>query len=778
MLEELEQYKDQAQELAGMAARLAGEYRRAGMSQSAAMKRAWAETKKAALSAADSIGEAVEIHISLPLEQSGEAAKTLGELLRGAGEDGKDSFVQLGERLRDLQVQLREVFDGAGQLAEQFARTEAGDFGLTGMQAREYQQRYLLLGKALGMTEEQAGKVSRTLAGLAGDAAKLYGISPDRAAEALAGILTADSDALEVLGMRFEGLAWQQFQMQQGVGQVYDELSAAHRAAVRYSYVLTQLRDAMGLVERTQESWAGQTQLLGARWSDFCALVSQTLGSVLWPAVQLVNELLAKINSGLAALGEWLGIQFVGIPERMEVLTGVQAEGAQAAKAAASAQNSYASAAKKAGQAASRATVGIDELNILQRESAAASGSASGGTGGAEDIGDIQLIRKPGVAARNAGWLKAWWSDAAGWLKDRIPRAFFDIFGAARDSAQTALESGGNLLEALWQDLQPGFALLGEIGTDMLEGIGAAWDAYGRPVLEHCRTAVEKLGDTAQTVYDRMIGPVLEHLMEQLDWLWTEHLKPLWDQAAQMLGAVGEAALSLWNGALLPLGKAVAEVLGPLVETTLNHITDTFGTLLAAASDLLGGVLRVLEGLCEFVSGVFTGSWQKAWNGVKDIFGGVWDGIVGIVKGAVNTVIDLINWVIAAITGGINAVIGGLNQISVTIPEWVPGFGGSHFGINIPPLSGYQIPRLAAGAVLPANREFLAVLGDQRRGTNVEAPLDTIKQAVAEVLAQTGGAQPISLNVVCTLDGETVYRSQQRIQAGKGYPIGLNPAFV
>ena len=108
MLEELEQYKDQAQELAGMAARLAGEYRRAGMSQSAAMKRAWAETKKAALSAADSIGEAVEIHISLPLEQSGEAAKTLGELLRGAGEDGKDSFVQLGERLRDLQVQLRE----------------------------------------------------------------------------------------------------------------------------------------------------------------------------------------------------------------------------------------------------------------------------------------------------------------------------------------------------------------------------------------------------------------------------------------------------------------------------------------------------------------------------------------------------------------------------------------------------------------------------------------------------------------------------------------------
>lgn len=775
MLRELEEQREQAQELAGMAARLAGEYRRAGMSQSAAMKRAWAETKKAALAAADSIDRAVEIHISLPLEESAEAAKTLGELLRSAGETGKDGFVQLGERLRGLQVQLREVFGGAGQLAEQFARTEAGDFGLTGMQAREYQQRYLALGRALGMTEEQAGKVSRTLAGLAGDAAKLYGISPDRAAKALAGVLTGDSDALEVLGMRFEGLAWQQFKMQQGVGQVYDELSAAHRAAVRYSYVLTQLRDAMGLVERTQDSWLGQTQLLGIRWSDFCALLSQTLGSVLLPAVQLVNDLLAKINSGLAALGEWLGIQFVGIPERMEVLTGVQAEGAQAANEAANAQNRYASAAKKAGQAASRATVGIDELNILQRDSAALSG---GGLGSAGDIGDIQLIRRPGAAAQNAGWLKNWWADAAAWLKEKIPDAFFDIFGAARDSAQAALQSGRNLLEALWRDLQPGFALLGKMGTGMLEGIRAAWDSYGQPVLEHCRTAVKKMGDTAQTVYDRMVGPVLERLTQQLDWLWAEHLKPLWNRAAQLLGAMGEGALSLWNGALLPLGKAVAEILGPLLETTLGRVTDTFGTLLAVVSDVAGGVMRVLEGLCEFISGVFTGSWKKAWSGVKDIFGGVWDGIVGIVKGAVNTVIDLVNWVIAGITGGINAVIGGLNQISVTIPDWVPKFGGSHFGVNIPPLSGYQVPKLAAGAVLPANREFLAVLGDQRRGTNVEAPLDTIKQAVAEVLAQTGGGGPISLNVVCTLDGETVYRSQQRIRAGKGWPIGLNPAFV
>ena len=66
-----------------------------------------------------------------------------------------------------------------------------------------------------------------------------------------------------------------------------------------------------------------------------------------------------------------------------------------------------------------------------------------------------------------------------------------------------------------------------------------------------------------------------------------------------------------------------------------------------------------------------------------------------------------------------------------------------------------EIPALASGAVIPPNRKFLAVLGDQKSGTNVEAPLSTIKQAVMEALAQ-GSREPINVNLV--VDGKTLAR--------------------
>ena len=83
--------------------------------------------------------------------------------------------------------------------------------------------------------------------------------------------------------------------------------------------------------------------------------------------------------------------------------------------------------------------------------------------------------------------------------------------------------------------------------------------------------------------------------------------------------------------------------------------------------------------------------------------------------------IDSINWVIEKVNG-----------ISFTNP-----FTGNTVGFNFPSIG--KIPYLAQGAVIPPNREFMAVLGDQSSGTNIEAPLETIKQALSEVMTQQGG---------------------------------------
>ena len=109
------------------------------------------------------------------------------------------------------------------------------------------------------------------------------------------------------------------------------------------------------------------------------------------------------------------------------------------------------------------------------------------------------------------------------------------------------------------------------------------------------------------------------------------------------------------------------------------------------------------------------------------------NGLIAGFEGAINGIISIFETMI-------NWIAGGLNKISFDIPSWVPLIGGKKFGFNIPEakFGRVSIPRLAEGAVIPANKEFLAVLGDQKRGTNIEAPAELIKQMVREALAENG----------------------------------------
>ena len=148
-----------------------------------------------------------------------------------------------------------------------------------------------------------------------------------------------------------------------------------------------------------------------------------------------------------------------------------------------------------------------------------------------------------------------------------------------------------------------------------------------------------------------------------------------------------------------------------------------FGNLLnglfATVNNIWGNIKQVFQGIIQFITGVFTGDWRMAWEGIKNIFGGIIGGIGNIFKAPLNVII-----------GGINGFIRGINRIKV--PNWVPGVGGYGFHIS-------QIPYLAKGTVVPPNAgEFMAVLGDNKRETEVVSPLSTMKKAMAEVMAEGG----------------------------------------
>lgn len=110
---------------------------------------------------------------------------------------------------------------------------------------------------------------------------------------------------------------------------------------------------------------------------------------------------------------------------------------------------------------------------------------------------------------------------------------------------------------------------------------------------------------------------------------------------------------------------------------------------------LFNGMKQTFTGIIEFVSGVFTGNWSKAWQGVKDIFGGIFGGLGALIKAPLNTVISLVN-----------GAISGINSIHINLPNWVPfGWGGKSIGFSIP-----KIPLLAQGGI--ATSATLAMVGE------------------------------------------------------------------
>ena len=150
----------------------------------------------------------------------------------------------------------------------------------------------------------------------------------------------------------------------------------------------------------------------------------------------------------------------------------------------------------------------------------------------------------------------------------------------------------------------------------------------------------------------------------------------------------------------------------------------------------------------ENIAPIFTKEWWL--NLGKTVMNGLIAGFESGINGIIGMFEKMINW-----------IVDGLNKISFDVPDWVPGIGGKTFGFNIPKATfgRVSIPRLAQGAVIPPNREFLAVLGDQRKGTNIETPLATMVEAFQMALDSRGGYSGGNTEVILEIDGREFGRA-------------------
>lgn len=215
-------------------------------------------------------------------------------------------------------------------------------------------------------------------------------------------------------------------------------------------------------------------------------------------------------------------------------------------------------------------------------------------------------------------------------------------------------------------------------------------------------------------------------------------IAPNWDSITQALRG--------------PLGKTLAMIGGFLVVLGLMLIFSGVGIPLGIGMLLAGGVslAAAIAPNWNLIIGKIKYVWQKIkefWNSyIAPVFTAAWWQNIGknIMNGLISGIERGINWVLGGVSDMVNGITGILNKI--------PGvdIGRVNWG-NV------HIPRLAQGAVIPANREFLAVLGDQKHGTNIEAPADLIRQIVREEVKNSGGGGNHITIVLDSVNGKKIF---------------------
>lgn len=251
-------------------------------------------------------------------------------------------------------------------------------------------------------------------------------------------------------------------------------------------------------------------------------------------------------------------------------------------------------------------------------------------------------------------------------LIDQLTPVITQLFTALIPPIQTFIETALPMLANLIDQILPIFIeLLTTLLPPIMEIVQALLPVFIEliqmllpPILQIVEMILPLLLSLIQPLLP-LLQPILQLLQPLIDVLMAL-LTPLIELLNMILPPIINLLTSIINVILPPLQTALS--------ITASILNNTFGAAFSALSPIINGLKTMLSGIINFITGIFTGNWKKAWEGVKSIFSGIISTIAGIFKAPINFIID-----------GINVFIKGLNKLK--IPDWVPGVGGK--GLNI-----------------------------------------------------------------------------------------------
>lgn len=336
-------------------------------------------------------------------------------------------------------------------------------------------------------------------------------------------------------------------------------------------------------------------------------------------------------------------------------------------------------------------------------------------------------------------------------ISDTFNIATENLASWAEDNSETIVNTFNNIQDTLSQSM----TFIGTVFGDIGNIISQWWNGEGAEIFDNMCEMFTNVGTTLMNVYNEWIKPAIDFIFDILVSAWNDALKPIFEKIVSFSGKLCDCVATIWNNFLSPFVNWIIKILKPHITTAFNAVKGVFETVFGIIGDVIGGLLEALGGLLDFITGVFSGDWEKAWNGIKSYMSGTWDMIWGVIKGTINLIIDGINTLWSGIFLAVKGMIDCIGNVSGAIGDL---FGQDwHFSTpENPPL----IPKLATGTVIPANYgEFTAILGDNKREPEIVSPLSTMKQAIKEAMAEQGGnGGTNSIHLTINLDGNVIFK--------------------
>lgn len=218
------------------------------------------------------------------------------------------------------------------------------------------------------------------------------------------------------------------------------------------------------------------------------------------------------------------------------------------------------------------------------------------------------------------------------WAKDNS-----DALGTALDSVQDTarkITSGfGRALEGIGEDISSWWS-----GSGVQQTFSELCDLLG------------DVGSAALTLYAQAIKPATDNIIGKLSAM-RQSVRPVFQNLLKLLKSVGDAVTLLWKEQIKPVVDWVVQNIGPAVSGVVDIVLGTVQGVYTAITGVISGVLQSLSGLIDFITGVFSGDWEKAWNGIGEIFRGMWNSLTGVFSGFCSALVNLLGGLLKIIVG-------------------------------------------------------------------------------------------------------------------------------